>query len=66
MFTDAALRYFTDHQLEHDKDAIWARQDVDQEVVNRFLDNHPYINHALAKTTGRKNFNSRGAQALID
>lgn len=36
MFIDATLRCFTDHQLEYDEDAEWARPgNVDQEVVNQ-------------------------------
>ena len=46
MFVGAAMRYCADGQIEHDKDAEWARQDtIDQEVIDKFLDKNPYINH---------------------
>lgn len=53
MFLNAAMSYCADGQLEHEKDAEWARQDtVDQDSIDKFLDHHPYINHAQHKTMG--------------
>jgi 1,6-anhydro-N-acetylmuramate kinase len=67
MFIDAAMRYFTDGEMEYDKDGVWGAQGtVDQGVVDRFLDSNEYINHMPPKTTGRETFGDNEAQQLID
>ena len=67
MFIDNAMRYFTNGEMEYDKDGEWSSQGtVNQEVVNRFLDTHQYCNHAPPKTTGRETFGDNEGQAVID
>lgn len=66
-FIDAAMRYFTDGQLEYDKDTEGARQgNIDQEVLDNFLDNNPCIDRLPPKTTNRGVSEDGEAQALID
>lgn len=67
MFIDNAMRYFTNGEQEYDKDGEWsARGTVNQEIVDRFLNNHKYCNHAPPKTTGRETFGDNEGQAIID
>ncbi len=67
MFIDAAMRYFTNGQMEYDRDGEWgARGRVNQDVVNMFLDNNKYCNHLPPKTTGRETFGDNEAQEIID
>ena len=67
MLIDAAMRYFTDGEMEYDKDAKWVRQGtVLRQVVEKFLYNHPYIKHTPPKTTGREVFGDGETQAPID
>ncbi|ORY02666.1 hypothetical protein BCR34DRAFT_492965 [Clohesyomyces aquaticus] len=67
MFIDAAMRYFTNGEMEYDRDGLWGAQGVvNQDIVDRFLDNNWYINHSPPKTTGRETFGDNEAQGLID
>ncbi|KAL2005219.1 hypothetical protein VTN00DRAFT_2429 [Thermoascus crustaceus] len=67
MFIDNAMRYFTDGEMEYDKDGEWgARGTVNQEIVDRFLDSNPYCNHPPPKTTGRETFGDNEGQAIVD
>lgn len=67
MFIDNAMRYFTNGEMEYDKDGEWgARGTVNQETVDRFLDSNPYCNHPPPKTTGRETFGDNEGQAIIE
>jgi 1,6-anhydro-N-acetylmuramate kinase len=67
MFIDAAMRHFTKGEMEYDKDGLWGAQgQVNQDVVDRFLDENWYVNHSPPKTTGRETFGDNEAQQLIE
>jgi 1,6-anhydro-N-acetylmuramate kinase len=67
MFIDNAMRYFTDGEMEYDKDAEWSsRGTVNQAIVDQFLDTHKYCNRTPPKTTGRETFGDNEGQAIID
>ena len=67
MFIDNAMRYFTDGELEYDKDGAWSsRGTVNQKVVDDFLNTNRYCNHMPPKTTGRETFGDNEGQAIID
>ncbi|RMY64559.1 hypothetical protein D0862_15319, partial [Hortaea werneckii] len=67
MFIDNAMRYFTDGNMEYDKDGSWsARGTVNQHIVDKFLDTHKYCNRKPPKTTGRETFGDNEGQAIID
>ncbi len=67
MFIDAAMRYFTNGEMEYDKDGEWGAQGtVNQLIVDTFLRNNEYVNHKPPKTTGRETFGDGEAQQLID
>jgi 1,6-anhydro-N-acetylmuramate kinase len=67
MFIDAAMRYFTNGEMEYDRDGKWGAQGiVNQAVVDKFLDNNKYCNRLPPKTTGRETFGDNEAQAIID
>lgn len=67
MFIDAAMRYFTDGEMEYDRDGEWGSQGtVNQTIVDSFLRNNEYVNHKPPKTTGRETFGDGEAQMLID
>jgi 1,6-anhydro-N-acetylmuramate kinase len=67
MFIDAAMRYFTNGELEYDKDGEWGRQGtVNQKIVDDFLNSNPYINTHPPKTTGREVFGDNECQEIID
>lgn len=67
MFIDAAMRYFTNGEMEYDKDGLWgALGAVNQAIVDNFLAENSYCNKKPPKTTGREVFGDQEAQALID
>jgi 1,6-anhydro-N-acetylmuramate kinase len=67
MFIDNAMRYFTNGEMEYDKDGEWgSRGTVSQGIVDKFLDTHKYCNHKPPKTTGRETFGDNEGQAVID
>lgn len=67
MFIDAAMRHFTDGEMEYDKDGAWAAQGtVRQEIVDEFLDNNDYINRHPPKTTGREVFGDNECHEIIE
>ncbi|KAK4687597.1 hypothetical protein P7C73_g2512, partial [Tremellales sp. Uapishka_1] len=66
MFIDAAMRHYTDGEMEYDKDGEWgAAGTVNQEVVDNFLDSNVYCNTLPPKTTGREDFGDNEAFQII-
>ncbi|OBS23081.1 hypothetical protein FPOA_03644 [Fusarium poae] len=67
MFIDNAMRYFTNGEMEYDRDGEWsARGTVCQGIVDKFLNTNKYCNHTPPKTTGRETFGDNEGQELID
>ncbi|WZH50212.1 Anhydro-n-acetylmuramic acid kinase [Fusarium acuminatum] len=67
MFIDNAMRYFTNGEMEYDKDGEWSsRGTVCQDIVDKFLNTNKYCNHIPPKTTGRETFGDNEGQELID
>ena len=67
MFIDNAMRYFTNGEMEYDKDGEWSsRGTVCQDIVDKFLNTNKYCNHVPPKTTGRETFGDNEGQEIID
>ncbi|KAF5679580.1 anhydro-n-acetylmuramic acid kinase [Fusarium heterosporum] len=67
MFIDNAMRYFTNGEMEYDRDGEWSgRGTVRQDIVDNFLNTNKYCNHTPPKTTGRETFGDNEGQELID
>ncbi|KLO81340.1 Uncharacterized protein LW93_8049 [Fusarium fujikuroi] len=67
MFIDNAMRYFTNGDMEYDRDGEWsAKGIVRQDIVDEFLSTNRYCNHVPPKTTGRETFVDNEGQELID
>ena len=67
MFIDNAMRYFTDGEMDFDKDGEWSsRGTVNQDIVDAFLETNEYCNHLPPKTTGRETFGDNEGQAIIE
>ena len=55
MFIDYAMRHFTDHKMDYDKDGVWGKHGkVSPETVDSYLNEHPFFKHEPPKTTGRE------------
>lgn len=66
MFIDAAMRHFTDNEMEYDKDGEWGQKgQVCQQVVDEFLESNYYCNLMPPKTTGREDFGDNEAHAIV-
>jgi 1,6-anhydro-N-acetylmuramate kinase len=66
MFIDAAMRHYTDGEMEYDRDGQWGKQGaVNQEIVDSFLDSNYYCNLTPPKTTGREDFGDNEAFDII-
>ena len=66
MFIDAAMRRYTDGEMEYDRDGEWGRRGtVNQQVVDHFLDTNHYCNLMPPKTTGREDFGDNEAFAIM-
>ncbi|KAH6883953.1 hypothetical protein B0T10DRAFT_580097 [Thelonectria olida] len=67
LFIDNAMRYFTNGEMEYDKDGEWSsRGTVCQDIVDKFLNTNKYCNHVPPKTTGRETFGDNEGQEIID
>ncbi|ANB14734.1 hypothetical protein AWJ20_2341 [Sugiyamaella lignohabitans] len=67
IFIDAAMRHFTDGQMEYDVDGEWGKKGTaDEEMVANFLENESYFKRALPKTTGRELFGDGVSIGLIE
>lgn len=69
VFIDAAMRILSNGKEHYDQDgALGARgeSDIDEAIVNDYLDSEPYFQMNPPKTTGRELFSDDVARLLVD
>lgn len=68
VFIDAAMRILTDGEKHYDRDGELGAKgeaEIDEDLVNEYLENEPYFQVKPPKTTGRELFSDDVARLLV-